>query len=459
MKKIFANQTLNMKKIKYIGLDMDHTLVEYNSKNFEKLAFEITSQKLVDILNYPKEVLNLKFDFNRAIRGLVIDKPGGNLLKLSQFGVVKHIQHGFKTINYKDQKKSFENKQIDLGHPNYYSIDTDFSISFATLFSELIRLKDETKSSKFPEYMKIAEDIDFALDLAHKDNSLKKIVTKDLDKFIIKNPTIVNQIKTYKKHGKKIFIITNSDFEYTKVLLDFAISPFLDKNESWVDLFEYVITSARKPRFFFDDLNFLRIDPNNGTMTNIEDHLKPGTYQGGCSKRFADELNINPNQILYIGDHIYGDILRMKKECSWKAGLVIKELGEEIQNNIKAEPIFNELKECLALKVPKEKEINQLISEQIELSNHKNQSDIDELMNEVSKLDIQMTELIKKEKSFYNPHWGPVMRAGFEESYFAHQAERFSDIYMSELSDFFNESPRSYYRSHKRLMAHDLDME
>jgi len=37
--KVFVNRTLNLKKIKFIGLDMDHTLVRYNIENFERLSY------------------------------------------------------------------------------------------------------------------------------------------------------------------------------------------------------------------------------------------------------------------------------------------------------------------------------------------------------------------------------------------------------------------------------------
>ena len=37
--KVFVNRILNMKKIKLIGLDMDHTLIRYNSENFESLVY------------------------------------------------------------------------------------------------------------------------------------------------------------------------------------------------------------------------------------------------------------------------------------------------------------------------------------------------------------------------------------------------------------------------------------
>ena len=39
--KVYVNRTLNLKRIRYIGFDMDHTLVRYNSENFERLSPEM----------------------------------------------------------------------------------------------------------------------------------------------------------------------------------------------------------------------------------------------------------------------------------------------------------------------------------------------------------------------------------------------------------------------------------
>ena len=37
---VFVNRTINMKKIKYIGLDMDHTLIRYQTQKFEALVYQ-----------------------------------------------------------------------------------------------------------------------------------------------------------------------------------------------------------------------------------------------------------------------------------------------------------------------------------------------------------------------------------------------------------------------------------
>lgn len=110
-KQIFCNRSLNMRNIIAVGFDMDYTLAQYKSETFESLAYEGTVRKLVYDLGYPTEVsilyccfkvvtsrkvwlivilgvvkkiqlLEWTFDWNYMVRGLVLDKKRGNILKV-----------------------------------------------------------------------------------------------------------------------------------------------------------------------------------------------------------------------------------------------------------------------------------------------------------------------------------------------------------------------------------------
>ena len=50
------------------------------------------------------------------------------------------------------------------------------------------------------------------------------------------------------------------------------------------------------------------------------------------------------------------------------------------------------------------------------------------------------------------------MRTGIEESYLAYQVDRFACVYMTKLEDLLATSPRTYFRSQRRPLAHDLDV-
>lgn len=460
LEKVFVNRTLNMRKIKYIGLDMDHTLVRYNSQAFEQLAHEIMLKKLVEQKNYPTSVLELKFDFDLAIRGLVIDRKKGNLLKVSRHSAIRASYHGTKPIDFATQQKLYKSIYIDLGESqNYIAIDTAFSISVATLFAQLVDLKDGAHENEMPSYETIATDVMYVLDQAHADGSLKTVVAKDLSRFIVKDPETVAGLERYVKHGKKIFVLTNSDYAYTKLLLDYAINPYLKDHKSWLDLFEIVVTLAAKPRFFLDSTRFLKVDPLNGTMTNYEGKLVKGVYQGGHAMKFTNDLDLEGDDILYIGDHIYGDILRLKKSVNWRTALVVEELEVELERAKKVEPYFDEIRTLMDQKEPLEFELVNIISTKIETGKEADDSRVAFLQSTITELDKRISTLIRSQQSMFNRHWGEVFRAGNEESYFAHQVDRFACIYMAKISDLLELSPRMYFRASRRPLAHELALD
>lgn len=455
--KIFVNRILNMKKIKLIGLDMDHTLIRYYTENLESLVYQMTIEKLIELKNYPKKIQQLSFKFQDAIRGLVIDCENGNILKLSRFGAIRLSYHGTQKISFAEQKQMYRSIYVDLGDPNYMAIDTSFSIAFCVLYGQLVDLKDKHPED-FPNYQTLAVDLQCCLDIVHGEGTLKQRIREDFPRYVIKEKKLVEGLQRYRNYGKKFFIITNSDYDYTHQILEYAITPYLGKGESWHDLFEYVITLANKPRFFYDNLRFLKIDPKDGKMSNLNGPILPGIYQGGNANKITDDLNINGDEILYIGDHIYGDILRLKKDCNWRTALVVEELGTEIESQIKAMPIEKQIIQSMAIKTSLEQDYVDACSKHLDKGIKTPSAEFSTLQNKIADIDNKISELLHKEHSYYNPKWDRVFRAGAEESYFAYQVDRFACIYMEKLSDLLEHAPITYFRANRRLLAHDTPM-
>ncbi len=454
--KVFVNRILNLKKIKLIGLDMDHTLIRYNSKNFEALVYELVVKQLIKEKHYPEKINNFKFNFEEAIRGLIIDSKNGNILKLSRYGAIRQSYHGTRLINFAEQKRIYRSIYVDLNDPNYFAIDTAFSIAFCVLYSQLVDLKDEFPTI-LPPYSAIALDVLSTVDKIHSDGSLKQCIAQNLAHYVLKEKEVVNGLQRYLRVGKKFFILTNSDFFYTKLLLEYAINPFLKKGQTWQDIFEFVITLANKPRFFYDNLKFLSVNPENGTMTNLQGKIQPGVYQGGWAKKFTDDLEVNGDEILYIGDHIYGDIVRLKKDCNWRTALVVEELGQEISSQSNALPVEKKIAAAMEIKKNLEEKYIKLHTQDIEKHSQTHAHAVSELQQQITSIDLNITKLLQEEQTFYNLKWGRVFRAGAEESYFAHQVDRFACVYMEKLADLLEQSPITYFRAHRRLLAHDIE--
>lgn len=457
---VYVNRTLNLKKISYIGFDMDHTLIRYNSFNFEALAHRTILKKLVTQKHYPESILTLPFEFDRAIRGLVMDRRKGNVLKLNRYAGIRMSRHGLQPIDYQNQKTLYKSIYIDLSDPNYLAIDTAFSIALGLLFAQLVELKETAEKDRLPTFDVISRDIEECLDEAHRDGTLKDEVKKNLGVYIIKDPDVVRGLERFKRHGKKLFLLTNSNYQYTKLLLDYAINPFLERHKDWSEIFEYVLVGAQKPRFFWDKLPFFKItNPLDGTMMNHESAVTPGIYHGGCASVFTRNLNVSGEDILYIGDHIYGDIVRLKKDCNWRTGLVVEELADEIKKIKLSRPLDNEIAMLMAEKDPFEQEIVQMMTAHKERDAKVDETRYQDLQKRINVIDQKISQLITTHQLSFNRYWGEIMRIGNEESFFASQVERFACVYMSQLKDLLECSPRTYFRSHRRVLAHEVQYE
>src|SRR3990167_3423965 len=388
---VFVNRILNMKKIKFIGLDMDHTLVRYQTKNFEETVYKLVVERLILDKGYPDKIKQCQFDFAHAIRGLVVDCQNGNILKLSRFAAIRHSSHGTKPIEFIEQQRIYRSIYIDLRDPNYIAIDTVFSIAFCVLYAQLIDYKDQ-HPQELPDYNTLAYDALHTVNAVHAQGSLKPTIIENLEQFVLRDENIVLGLKRMIKYGKKIFLLTNSEYYYTKHLLNYAITPYMQAHESWQDLFEFVIVAADKPRFFYDHLPFTNIKNLNQTI-KFEKH---GIYQGGNATEFTQALSLSGDEILYIGDHIYGDILRLKKACNWRTALVIEEIGHEIEAQHKARYIQQQINSYMEEK--KELEHQYVTQQSIQIDNNRNQDhEITALHEKLMRLDQQISLLIYKQ--------------------------------------------------------------
>lgn len=453
---IYVNRTLNMKQIAAIGFDMDYTLVRYDSAAFEEMTYKEIQKKLLEVKKYPAAVGELKFKFDLAIRGLVIDKPHGNVLKLSTYSKVKHAYHGLSEMDFKTQQKIYQGLVIDLNDSERFSIvDTTFSISYCVLYMQMVELKDKKPELGLPDYTTIEADILEALDTSHRDGSLKGQVKKNVKKFIVQDPQIVLSLERFKKHGKKLWVITNSDYEYSKLLLDYAITPFLKEHKGWAELFNLVVTLASKPRFFTDKMPLLQIDPGTGLMRNHHGKIEDGIYQGGNAQTIQKNAGLSGEQILYLGDHIYGDVLQIKKTCNWRTALVIDELIAEIAALEKSENLSKEINILMSEKVILEQKLDELFDREIEKGKKPDKEKVQAAFGKIEKVDKKIGKLIRSHSSHFNPYWGETMRAGVEPSRLAGQIEKYACIYMSKISDFADYSPRTYYRPRKKTLPHE----
>lgn len=89
-------------------------------------------------------------------------------------------------------------------------------------------------------------DVRAAVDLCHRDGSLKQAVAKDPAKYIHEDKRLLGILDMYRAAGKKLFVATNSLWDYTHVVMNFLLSGRVgtQKNEDWLEYFDVVITGV-----------------------------------------------------------------------------------------------------------------------------------------------------------------------------------------------------------------------
>lgn len=93
----------------------------------------------------------------------------------------------------------------------------------------------------------MARDVRAAVDLCHRDGSLKQAVAKDPAKYIHEDKRLAGIMDMYRAAGKKLFVATNSLWDYTHVVMNFLLSGRVgsQKNEDWLEYFDVVITGEQ----------------------------------------------------------------------------------------------------------------------------------------------------------------------------------------------------------------------
>lgn len=474
---IFVNRPLNMSQIHYIGFDMDYTLAIYNKRAIEELAFVKTLEKLVELKNYPEQILQLEYHDDKIIRGLLIDHQKGNLIKINRFKQVCRVRHGSV-----EQETSvyFNDRIVQSDIQRFASVDTLFSLPEAYLYSLLVDLVEAKKISG-RSFSEVFEDIRYCIDLAHKDGSLKSDILKDIKKYVYKDPHLSLTLDKFIDSGKKLFLLTNSEFYYTNMLMAYLLDTDNLTYASWRDYFDIIIVNARKPEFFKENTPFYVVNEQTQEETFMTSHHfeKEKIYSRGNCLTFEKLIQAKGNEILYIGDHIFGDIMRSDKDSNWRTVLVVQELEEELSKTAALQEKLLRLRR-LSNRYDKlhyelhifSSQLNTLDSLELSLQDltpaeskalKKAREELKEglqrCQREMEKIETKLQNLRGEISAYYHPLWGPLFHENDEISRFGDQVRDYASLYTSRVSNFFFYPIDRYYKSLRDIMPHDRWLE
>ncbi|GAA0169786.1 nucleotide phosphatase [Lithospermum erythrorhizon] len=465
---IFCTRTLNLRSISVIGYDMDYTLMHYNVMAWEGRAYDYCMENLKNV-GFPVD--GLSFDPDLVIRGLVIDKEKGNLVKADRFGYIKRAMHGTRMLSTREVSEMYGRELVDLRKESKWEfLNTLFSVSEAVAYMQMVDRLDEGALSAdlgAVDYKGLYKAVGKALFRAHVEGQLKSEIMAKPELYVEPDPELPLALLDQKEAGKRLLLITNSDYHYTDKMMQHSFNRFLPNDMDWRDLFEMVIVSARKPEFFQTSHPMYEVVTGEGLMRPCFKASPGGLYSGGSAQMVESSLNVHGDEILYVGDHIYTDVSQSKLHVRWRTALICRELEDEYNALISSQghratlidlinqkevvgDLFNQLR--LALQRRTQGRPAQTLA-----ATHMDDKELMETMQKLlivmQRLDEKIAPMLEEDGELFNKRWGYLSRAGlWDKSHLMRQIEKYADIYTSRVSNFLHYTPFMYFRSQEQVL-------
>lgn len=127
---------------------------------------------------------------------------------------------------------------------------------------------------------------------------------------------------------KKLVLIKNSNLKYTNDVMTYLIG------SDWKEIITASLVDAKKPNFFNSHEQLKQIRYDGKVSTNLAgiflSNSKDGqVFMGGSCMQLSSFLGIDPRKTIYVGDHLYSDIIKPKKHQGRSTFYVAPELGNE----------------------------------------------------------------------------------------------------------------------------------
>jgi len=295
---------------------------------------------------------------------------------------------------------------------------------------------------------------------------------------------VIDMLRRYRDAGVNTFLLTNSLWEYTSVAMNYLYHETTDydpvRKDEWLQLFDLVIVGSCKPAFLLDPyLNLFRIDTKSGMLSNTDGLFdiealsspeesgasaflfKGKVFQGGNWQHLHALLEVEAGEdVLYVGDHLYSDVLRSKRTLGWRTAMIVPELEHEMTVYRQQIPLEKEVAELRSLRDELSSYGDNLRSELNLSTNEAKKEEILEKLEMIVHDDKKIKEITAKMNYDYHmafhPVWGQMFKAGYQDSRFAFYITNYSCLYTSKASNLGLSSTERDFRTSAERSPHDV---
>ncbi|KAJ9066743.1 hypothetical protein DSO57_1006670 [Entomophthora muscae] len=448
--RVFSHNEVNLQYISVYGFDYDYTLANY-TEELPKTIYSMIRDSLIDRMHYPKALSDFSFDPNFAVRGLHYDVLTGWLMKVDAYHSIQ-----LNTVYYGREALSDTNQVLELHNgthisPSYMKenliqLNDLFSVPEICLIADIIQFFYENDVTFHPRHL--YDDVRAMGELIHSQANhhplgvgpLHLEILTDVERFLNRSPSTTTYLNGLHQSKKKVFLMTNSGYPFVNKGLSYVLDA-----PDWRDLFDVTIVKSGKPSFYTSNKPFRRILPEHRAslqltgkagsvlqegieldMSAVSEFKRGEVYQGGNLGDFSRFTGWWGQKVLYIGDHIYSDLVDPTVQQGWRTGAIVSELDQEIarSNSPKA---------------------NAQLSWMLQLEQLLRIATVNLNPSEKEKLDVliaswrnERRQLRNHLKQVHNQQFGSVFRTHHNPTYFAKKIRTFADLYTSKLENLAN---------------------
>jgi len=471
-RRIYCNRNLRLDHIQMVGFDMDYTLAVYKQAELDRLSIEATAKKLV-ARGYPDRLLTMSYPTNFPIRGLLVDRKLGNVLKTDRYRYVKKAYHGTRELTSLERRHTYQQRPVRPDPGRFHSIDSLFALSEVTVYTAVVDELDRPFAQV--DYGRLFDDVRACIDEAHRDGSIKEIIMADIGRYIEHDPELATTLHMLRSAGKRLFLLTNSEPQYTAAVMSHLLRGEGSEYRSWRSYFDVIITSAMKPAFFMRDAPFeeVAVGPAQLQLRKVRELTRGRLYLGGSQAEFERLTGVPGDRVLYVGDHIYGDVLRAKKQSAWRTLMIIQELTDELDAmeklsseisladglELRLTKLHDSVRERLRLQKNLQKVLDgELPAERkslLEAARSRLKRSVERVRLQIKATEAEHVALERAIEHAFHPYWGSALKAESEPSSFGEQVERYACLYTDRVTNLLGYTPGHYFRGPRHRMAHE----
>ncbi len=306
--RLTANRSLDLGAVDAVGFDLDHTLAIYDDPAVNALAMAEAQEFLVTERGYqPGDVVvdPQRGDFEAA-RALALDLASAHVVKLDAERRVRVARRAGAWVDGIAPGEPLPDARAQV-HP----LSSPFDVPTMWLFEALTRAHATGRGARAFDPARACLDARQMLDRSHTQGELKGRLVRDLARFVAPVDGVAARLAHWRRAGKTLFVVTNSEFDYATHVLDLVVGP------AWRSLFTVVSMSSAKPRFFDRATDHRRALAHDAAV-----------LEGAHVDEIEARIGVRGERVLYVGDNAHSDI-RAARAHGWKTVHVVAELASD----------------------------------------------------------------------------------------------------------------------------------